>query len=251
MGIKRVFGFVPKPVVFGILFYITFQLFLTERELFLWFILAFLIVSIMGVYKVSEKRGFLMILPLLFAFGSLVLFSLVTGKISEQAYIALAAIGFFMTLVQTSKKIRKIDNELWYKINTSLVFVTMFLWSAGLYGLYLKTTNLPFWPLALISLFIFGILYYYAIKVNELRINLTIFVLLFIIINLEIIWSLSFTHFAHLTIGATLLVINYVLWDILENYCKKTLTKKLLFTDLVFFVVIMSGLLLTTKWLPG
>lgn len=238
-----------KPLVFSVLFYIIFQLFLIKRQFFVWFILAFFVVAIMGVYRVSEKRGFLMILPLSFAFGSLVLFALVTGRISEQVYIGLAALGFFMTLLQTSKKIRKIDNELWYKINTSLIFIVMFIWSAGLYGLYLKT-GLSFWPLALANLGIFGILYYYAIKINELKVETRIFVLLFIIINLEILWSLSFTQFTHLTIGAIILLVNYIMWDILENHSKGTLTKKLLLADSLFFIVVVIGLLATTKWLP-
>lgn len=239
-----------RPLVFSALFYIIFQLFLAKRQFFLWFVLAFLAITIIAVYKVSEKRGFLMILPLSFAFGSLILFALVTGRLSEQVYIALAAFGFFMTLVQTSKKIRKIDNELWYKINTSLVFITMFIWSAGLYGLYLKT-NLSFWPLVLTGLFIIGVLYYYAIKINDLKVGLAIFVLLFAIINLEILWSLSFTHFAHLTIGAVVLLINYVMWDILENYSKGNLTKKLVALDVAFFIAVMAGLLVTTRWLPS
>lgn len=239
-----------RPLIFSALFYIIFQLFLAKRQFFLWFVLAFFAITIIAVYKVSEKRGFLMILPLSFAFGSLILFALVTGRLSEQVYIALSAFGFFMTLVQTSKKIRKIDNELWYKINTSLVFITMFIWSAGLYGLYLKT-NLSFWPLMLAGLFIISVLYYYAIKINDLRIGLAIFVLLFAIINLEILWSLSFTHFAHLTIGAVVLLINYVMWDILENYSKGNLTKKLVALDLAFFIAVMAGLLVTTRWLPS
>lgn len=238
-----------KSLVFSILFYAIFQLFLAREQFFSWFIMAFLVIAIVGVYKVSEKRGFLMILPLAFAFGSLALFPLVTGTFSQQVYIALAAFGFFMTLLQTSKKIRKIDNELWYKINTSMIFIVMFIWSAGLYGLYLKTT-LSLWPLILLILLLVGILYYYAIRVNELEINSKVFILLFVIINFEILWSLSFTPFAHLTIGAILLLVNYTFWDILENHCKGNLNKKLLLVDAVFFMAIMGGLLATTKWLP-
>lgn len=239
-----------KPAVFSVLFYAIFQLFLIKREFSFWFILAFLVVAIMGVYQVSERRGFLMILPLTFAFGSLILFDLVTGNLSKQIYIILSTVGFFMTLLQTSKKIRKIDNELWYKINTSLIFIVIFIWSAGLYGFYLKE-NLPFWPLAFINLIVLGILYFYAIKINELEISRKIFVVLFIIVNLEILWSLSFTHFGHLTIGAILLLVNYVFWDILENHSRGVLNKKLLIVDVLFFIIVISGLLATTKWLPG
>lgn len=192
-----------------------------------------------------------MILPLAFAFGSLVLFTLVTGKLSEQIYILLASFGFFMTLVQTSKKIRKIDNELWYKINTSLVFIVVFIWSAGFYGFYLNfKSDFSFWPLVLLNLLVIGMLYYYAIKINELKVKSNIFILFFVLVNLEIIWALSFTHFGHLTIGAALLLVNYVAWDIVENYAKQTLNRKIIAVDTLFFTIIMAALLLTTKWLP-
>lgn len=210
-----------------------------------------MVISVISVYKVSERRGFLMILPLAFAFGSLLLFLLVTGKISEQVYIALSGLGFFLTLLQTSKKIRKIDNELWYKINTSLVFMVIFLWFAGLYGLYLTMPHLSLGYLMLVSLLIITILYYYMIKINDLKVIPTVYVLLFGIINLEILWALSFTHFGHLTIGAILLLVNYTFWDILENYVKGSFTKKLLVVNVLFFILIITGLLATTKWLPG
>jgi hypothetical protein len=147
-----------------------------------------------------------------------------------------------------------------FNLNQTIVLISIFLLSSGMYGIYLDF-DLPVWSIMFaisVSVF-FSTLYLTKInflksKALELHLDsfknktFTFYSFLFGFIALELIWIISFLPVNHLTVGAVILSFYYSFWNILRNYLRNMLSRKTAFLNFLFFISAISFIFITSKW---
>ncbi|MCK5466003.1 hypothetical protein KAI56_00700 [Candidatus Parcubacteria bacterium] len=147
-----------------------------------------------------------------------------------------------------------------FNLNQSIVLISIFLLSSGMYGIYLDF-DLPVWSimLAFFTSIFFSTLYLTKInflksKALELHLDsfknktFTFYSFLFGFIALELVWIISFLPVNHLTVGAVILSFYYSFWNILRTYLRNRLSRKIVFSNLVFFTLAIGLIFITSKW---
>lgn len=230
-------------------------------------------VSAFSAFWITKYRFLPVILTALFSTSS-VIFLLTLGKENFQhLYIIISSAIFMLALMglnkffvqeedsndeKNNKGFEILDSG--FNLNQTIVLVSVFLLSSGIYGIYIDL-NLPVWVImAVIFVCIFLSTFYLArinfLKSKELEIHLDsarnkTFLLYSFLSGLlvsELVWAISFLPANHLTVGAIILCSYYVFWNILRDYLRNDLTKKSVFSNLIFLAVFESLIIIASKW---
>ena len=140
----------------------------------------------------------------------------------------------------------------------SVLLVSVFLWTVGIYGLYIDL-ELPVHLLMLTVLLSAVFSTRCLLRISQLSRNMIsrekfsssaawFHSFLLGLIMVELIWAISFWPVSQLTAGAIILVNYYVFWNILENYLKNTLSKKIISSNILLLATAVILLLLSSKW---
>ena len=268
MKVLSYLRFIIPPVIF----FVMMKFFFESLGLSYLSLIALFLISALSAFWVTKHRLLPIILTMLFTTSS-VLFLLTLGKNNfQQLYIAFSSVLFAITLIGLNRFFMQQENlkqkeemeakilDSGFNLNQTIVFVSIFLLSSGMYGIYLDL-DLPVWSI-MIAIFIsisFSTLYLTRInflksKALELHLDsfknktFNFYSFLFGFIALELVWIISFLPVNHLTVGAVILSFYYSFWNILRNYLRNELSKKIVFSNLIFFISAIGFIFMTSKW---
>lgn len=261
-----------KFIVPTILFFIVLNVFFNSFGTSLYPSLAIFLITMWSAFWITKYKP----LPVLLSFilsGSIILFFITLGsKNTQDAYMVFSSFLFLISLIGMNKffsdgsgdrptaenKIRILDSG--FSLNQSMIIYSVFLFSSGIYGVYIDF-GLPIWQLMLV-IFI-GIFFstYYLININfiksmELGLHLDsaknktfiLYSFLFAFMISELIWSLSFWPSNQLTVGAIILISYYSAWNVLKSYLRNELTRTVIISNVLLFVVLNIIIISTSKW---
>ena len=261
-----------KFILPTLIFYIMMEFFFRSFGLSKSSLITLFLVSILSAFWITKYRFLPIILILLFTTGSVLTLITIGRNSFQQLYIKLVSIMFFFSLIGLHRFF--IQQENWMKkesikpkildsgfnLNQSIILISIFLISSGTYGLYIDL-DLPLWFLTIIIFTTIFSSTIYLTKINFLKskaeeihldtvknktFNFYSFLLSLIIV--ELIWALSFSPANHLTVGALILSIYYPYWNILKHYLRNKLTKKIVVTNILFFLFFLSITILLGQW---
>ncbi len=261
-----------KFIVPSLVFFIMMKFFFESLGLSYLSLIALFLISALSAFWVTKYRFLPIILTMLFTTSS-VLFLLTLGKNNfQQLYIIFSSLLFTITLIGLNRFFMQQENlkqkeemeakilDSGFNLNQTIVLTSIFLLSSGMYGVYLDF-DLPVWSIMFaisISIF-FSTLYLTRInflksKALELHLDsfknktFTFYSFLLGFIALELVWIISFLPVNHLTVGAIILSFYYSFWNILRNYLRNELSRKIVFSNLIFFMSAISFIFITSKW---
>ncbi len=180
----------------------------------------------------------------------------------KNAYLILFSFIFLLTLTGISiffsqhhyrqeKEIKTKLPDMGFNLIKSAVLISVFLWTVGTYGLYLNM-ELPTYLLMLFILINIILSAYCLFKINRAFQKKTsllwFYSFLLGIIMVELTWAISFWPIGKLTVGAIILANYYIFYNILENYLKNSLNKKVIFSNILFLAIIIISLLFSSQW---
>ena len=261
-----------KFIVPSLIFFVMMKFFFESMGLSYLSLIVLFLISALSAFWVTKYKFLPVILTTLFTTSS-VLFLLTLGKNNfQQLYIIFSSLLFTITLIglhrffmqqenlkqQEEMKAKILDSG--FNLNQTIVFISIFLLSSGMYGIYLDF-DLPVWSI-MIAIFIsifFSTLYLTKInflKSKALQLHLdsfknktfTFYSFLFGFIALELVWIISFLPVNHLTVGAIILSFYYSFWNILRGYLRNELSRKTISSNLIFFILAIGFIFMTSKW---
>ena len=100
----------------------------------------------------------------------------------------------------------------------------------------------------LVTTFFVSYQYFSIICVNKKKVWL--YSLVVSLVMAEIAWTINFWPFGYLTSGAVALILYFVLWDIIQKNFLDIIRKKRIIFNLIFFSVLASLVLISSKWIP-
>lgn len=251
-----------KLIILSFLFF-AFLKFVTEDFNFSWEASAALVLIIIGGSFLSspKKRRFLPIIILTLVSASHLIFlftlkdeylkNLCLGLFSIIFLLALAGINIFFNRRRQTREAEIKFPNLGLNLIKGVILVSVFLWTAGSYGLYLNL-ELPTHLLMLAILFNVIISVYSLLKISpapqKTLSSFWFYPFLFGLTVIELVWVISFWPIGRLTAGAIILANYYIFWNILENRLRNSLNKKVIFSNILFLAAIIILLLSSSQW---
>lgn len=264
-----------KYIIPSLVFYLFLEFFFKSFGLSIKSLLVIFALSILSSFWITRYRFLPIILTVLFSSGS-VLFLLTLGKNSFQyAYIVFSSFVFMLSLVAVNRffiqqenlkdrekreerKLKILDSG--FNLNQSIILISIFLFSSGIYALYI---NLDFslWVLFLaIFIAVFFATFYLTrtnfLKSLDLELHLDsaknktflFYSMLSGFLAMELIWTMSFLPINHITVGAVTVSLYFSFWSILKSYLRNELRKKVIVSNLLFFLIATSIIIFTSRW---
>lgn len=195
-------------------------------------------------------RWIFSILPIFFTVSSVALLYLITLSYEEQIFIALSSLMYYFSLF-SAYRIGKYEGDQTARgMNIAAASATIFFTYAGAYGLYLNFF-VPLYYLMLVYLIVTLLVsyQYFSLIKSDKKIVWAYSFLLALVMS-ELIWTMNFWPFGYLTTGVIALILYYVLWDLAQSYFLNLLSKKRVVANMIFFSVMITMVLLSSKWLP-
>ena len=215
-----------RPLILSFLFFTSLELLLIKPFWLLWIFFGILIITVLGLVQAKRKLFSLAPtgggLPLIFLGGNFLFFSLLAGRAWQHIYIVLATLVFYLIFRSDLDRVRT---------SSFVIFLTAFLWQAGIYGVYLNLF-LPLWLVILAVLLITLGLNYQLLAPFRTAPSFWLYIFVLGLIVAESTWVLSFWPFGYLTIGATLFIIYYVISNIIKHSLKGTFNKSIVWISL-------------------
>lgn len=192
-----------------------------------------------------------MVLPVFFTFSSVSLLYLITLVYEQQAFIALASLMYYFSLL-SAYRLGKYDGDLTARgMNMAATATTIFFTYAGAYGIYLNFL-IPLHYLMFVYLLVTLLVsyQYFVLIRGDQKKKVLVYSFLLALIMVELIWTMNFWPFGYLTTGVIALTLYYILWDLAQGYLLNLLSKKRVVANLAFFSVTIAFVLLSSKWIP-
>lgn len=243
--------FLYIPAIFQtILFVLSLELLAFYGEFFWILFSLFLIISITG-FRLVVKRWSFWYLLVIFLLSVWTIIHLIDQSLDKQVFAFLSSIIYYLLLLGIYRSGKNIDDKTARGVISMVLMATVFLFFSASYGIYLNF-KIPSW---LLMIFYFTntviISYqYFATIEREKKITVLIYSLVLGFAMLEMGWIVNFWPFGYLTTGFILLMFYYILWDLVQNYFLKNLSKKKVFVNLVFFILMSAVVLYSSRWLP-
>lgn len=200
-------------------------------------------------WKIGHKWKF-SVLPISFVLSSVALLYLVTIRYEQQAFIILASGMYYLSLLGAYRLSLYENDQTARGMNMAATVSTIFFTYASAYGLYLNFL-VPLYYLMLVYLLItLFVSYQYFSIIHPHKKIVWAYSFLIALAMAEIIWTINFWPFGYLTSGVVALILYFVLWDIIQSHFLSILTKKRVISNLIFFSILTSLVLLSSKWIP-
>lgn len=190
-----------------------------------------------------------MIIPAAYAFFSGLLLFFVDTLPKQGVFILLATGLFFLTL-RTEFYITKVSTMTLQRGALSASAVgALFLFFASAQG-FMINFAIPIWMfMTTYFVVVYGISYAYYAQMR-LRGNSTLYSFILAFFFVQLSWIIQFWPFGYLTIGVTMLIFYYVLWDILDHYAGGTFTRRHAILNTVLLIGLTTLVLATSRWTP-
>ncbi|MDD5083367.1 MAG: hypothetical protein PHT88_00320 [Candidatus Moranbacteria bacterium] len=191
------------------------------------------------------------VIPLTFALSAVMLLYLVDSMMQRQWLIGLS-FGVYYLAFLGIYRLRYYERDKTARGMVSfVVMATMFLFYASIYGLYLNFA-VPIWGFMLAYCAVTALLsYQYFLLFDQTQTRrVRIYSLILGLSMAEVAWIINFWPFGYLTTGVVVLMFYYILWDLVQSYFLKDLSKKRIFVHLVLFGFLIGMVLTSTRWVP-
>lgn len=262
-----------KFIIPSVLFYLLMKIFFTSgiSSFSINTVLVLFIVSSLSAFWITKYRYLPILLTFLFSSSSVIFLVTLGEKNIQYLYMAISSLLFMLSLVglnrffsekesgeSEEKRVKILDSG--FNLNQSIVMISVFLFSSGIYGIYIDS-GLSTWTLLI---FIFAEVFFsnlYLAKINfiksiELNLHLnsarnktfTFYSFLVALLITELVWAMSFWPANHLTIGAIILISFYAIWNVIRNYLRNKLTRHVIFSNMIFFIIFNLAIIITSKW---
>lgn len=238
-----------RPLLFTLFFLLFLEVIIFSPSRVFWIMGIILVFSTWTGITMGKKWIFA-IIPSFFALSCIGLLYLVSLNLEKQVFILLSSGIYYLGLYGTNRL------GLYDKDQTALAMLittltaTVFFSFSGFYGIYLNFL-VPIYVLMLayfLVTFLISLAYFFLIQDN--RKLILIYSLILALIMSELIWTMSFWPFGYLTTGVIALILYYILWDLIRSHFLNILSKKRVIINLIFFFLLITSVLITSKWLP-
>lgn len=191
-------------------------------------------------------------LPLYFTAGLMIFSSIISDGRLIQSLFVLEALFLYFYYRLIYYYLIKIDH---YHVGSLAEFssqsnlVAFYLLASSMYGLQ-SFLNPPMWILILFAIFFYGMIVYQTMVVNAIDGKRGMFyILLACLILSELSWSISFMTLSYYVSGLILTVLYFVLINFIRFHLIGTLDRKTVRTYIIFGLLSIMVVLLTSKWL--
>ena len=238
-----------RPLLYSAVFFIGLELIVLASFGLFYITILLLIVAMYEGRKIGQSWRY-SILPVFFTIFSIALLQLISLIFEEQIFIVLVSIMYYLALLGTYRLGKYEEDKTARGMIMASTLAAIFFAYAGAYGLYLNFL-VPLYALMLTYLIVtFFISYQYFSIIEKNKIRVKTYSFLLSLFMVEIIWSMNFWPFGYLTTGVIALILYYVLWDLTQSYFLNLLSRKRVVANMVFFSIIISIVLLSSKWIP-
>ncbi|MEA2098233.1 MAG: hypothetical protein U9P70_04160 [Patescibacteria group bacterium] len=261
-----------KLITLSFIFFVMMEFFFKSFGLSYASLITLFLISVLSAFWVTKYKFLPIILIMLWTTGSVLFLMTLEENSFQQLYIvasslifALVLIGLYRFFIQQEKwlekekvKFKVLDSG--FNLNQVIILISIFLISSGIYNIYIDLI-LSLW-IILILIFIttfFSTIYLTKInflksKAHELYLDssknktFVFYSFLFSLIVVELVWVISFWPANHLTVGAIVLLVYYSCWNILRDYLRNNLSKKVVILNSLFFITFLCITFLTGNW---
>ncbi|MDD3498067.1 MAG: hypothetical protein PHH24_01010 [Candidatus Moranbacteria bacterium] len=244
--------FLYIPAIFqAILFILSLELLAFYSRFFWLFFAIFLVISFAGFRIVIKKWSF-WYLSILFFLSVWTIIHLIDNHSEKHVFILLSSIIYYFLLLGIYRSEKNIKDQTARGIISMVLMASFFLFFSASYGIYLNF-RISSWILMLFYFFNVAVLSYQYFTIIERRKKriVLIYSLILGLAMLEMGWIVNFWPFGYLTTGFILLMFYYILWDLVQSYFLRRLSKKKVFVNLIIFISISTMVLSSSRWLPA
>lgn len=243
--------FLYLPAIFQAIFFIVILESLAFYSGFFWiYLFLFLFISIAGFRFVVKKWSFWYLL-ILFLLSVWSIIHLIDHDIEKHVFVWLSAVVYYFLILGIYRMEKNVKDETARGIISMVLMATIFLFFSASYGVYLNFEVASWWLMIFYFVNITAVSYQYFVVIEgRKKIMVLIYSLILGFATLEMGWIVNFWPFGYLTTGFVLLIFYYMLWDLIQNYFLERSSKKKVFMNLIFFIIISGVVLFSSKWLP-
>ena len=261
-----------KLVTLSFIFFVMMEFFFKSFGLSYASLITLFLISVLSAFWVTKYRFLPIILILLWTMGSVLFLITLEENSFQQLYIiasslifAFALIGLYRFFIQQEKwlekekvKFKMLDSG--FNLNQAIILISIFLISSGIYSVYIDL-DLSLWTILIIIFITIFSSTIYLTKINFLKSKahelyldssknktFVFYSFLFGLIIVELVWVISFWPANHLTVGAIVLLTYYFCWNVLRDYLRNNLSKKIVILNSLFFMTFLCITLLTGNW---
>jgi len=212
--------------------------------------LILLLISFFEGKKIGGKWIFA-ILPVFFTLSSVVLLYLITLPFEQQIFIFISSLMYYLSLFGAFRLGVYDGDKTARAMNMAAASATIFFMFSGAYGIYLNFL-IPVYYLMLTYLITTLLIsyQYFAIIKKESQATIWIYSFLLALIMVELIWTMNFWPFGYLTTGVIALTLYYILWDLVQSHFLNLLSRKRVVANMVVFSILITLVLISSKWFP-
>lgn len=190
-------------------------------------------------------------LPGLLSVTAPTLLSLIDAPSERQAFVILSALMYYCALLGMYRLRHAPTDQTAQAFLNTAAMAAIFFFYAGAYGFYLNF-SFPLWGLMLLYFFGTALTSYETfIGIEREGIEKKRLILYSVLLGLlmgEMAWVMRFWPFGYLTAGAIALIFFFMAWDISFDAFHRTLSLKKAVLRILFFLVLIGILLLSTPW---
>lgn len=203
------------------------------------------------VARETSRSLALSVIPLIFAFSSILLLYLIDSDYQRQVFIGASTLAYYLALLGGYRLRYAPKDQTARGMLAFSSMMTLFFFFSATYGFYLNFA-IPLWLLMLVyGLGSYGVSfpYFYVIQPDNPSLAQS-YSLVLSLIMVEMAWVFNFWPFGYLTTGVVALICYYVLWDLTQSYFLNTLSQKRVLAHMAFLSMLVVMILASSRWLP-
>lgn len=236
-----------KSLIYAFVFFLSLQILIPGNKFF-WHISIFLFVFSIFVSRKINKKNSSCIMPAVFSVSTTIIIFLVDGFLIREIISIFTALTYYFIFLGIFRLKNYSYDQTARGLISGTLFANLFLFYAGFYGLYLNFA-IPLWFLMLVFLTITFIMSYrYFSLISSEKRKILNYSLILGTVMAQISWVINFWPFGYLTTGIIALIFYYMFWDIAQSYFINKISKKKIVANLIFFSLIITMILATSKW---
>ncbi|KKT94954.1 MAG: hypothetical protein UW95_C0006G0019 [Parcubacteria group bacterium GW2011_GWC1_45_14] len=224
---------------------------LVSGNLSLLFLITIVYVLVLGVSALKiGKRWAMLPIPIMLGLSSVGLLAFIDSDTKKFAFIVLTSIVYYFCLLGLYRFKSCHKDQTARGMIAATAVSAIFLFYCSAYGIYLNF-SIPLWVVMILFLLPTTLIsYQYFQLIEEDKGKVWLYSLVIGLAMTEISWVLNFWPFGYLTTGVTMLIFYYVLWDMVQSYFLKIMSKGRVVTNIVFFGILATMVLMSSRWLP-
>jgi hypothetical protein len=240
-----------QPLFYSLLFLAGLEIFVFFREFIIYALIFLFFISFFQAKKIGKKWSYA-IIPVLFCISSTSLLYLIGLSYERQVFIILSSAVYYLSLFGSYRLAEYPKDKTAKGMIAMAAMASIFFVFASAYGLYLNFLVPLYWLIIVYMLATLLVSYqYFSILKEKIDKSVWAYSFLLALAMAEIIWTMNYWPFGYLTTGVIALIIYFVLWELTRSYMMETLNRKKAILSLVSFFILVSMVLLSSKWMPA